>query len=299
MNNGWKTVIFLGCILLLVGVGVVASYLQAEVFIHNPPERRSAEAQTPADYQMTYESLELKTQDGIRLAAWYIPSHNRAAVILIHGYKSDRTSMLGRAQMLTRHGYGILLVDLRAHGKSDGDLVTFGLKEVQDVDAAYRYLLTRSDVDADKIGALGCSMGGTVVLLSAAQNPAIKAVVSESTFAELSDSIPSAVADTGLPPILFAPFVEWFAERSGGFDAAQVSAIAHIRAISPRPVFLMQGGNDLVVIPESGKRLYEAAGEPRQLWFDDNVGHASFADELPAEYERRVVAFFDQYLLSK
>ena len=299
MNNVWKTVIFLGCLLLLVGVGVAASYFQAELFIHNPPERRSDEVKTPADYQMTYESLELKTQDGLRLVAWYVPSHNHAAVILIHGYKSNRTSMLGRAQMLARHGYGILLIDLRTHGKSDGEIITFGLKEVQDADAAYRYLLARPDVDADKIGALGCSMGGTVVLLSAARNPGIKAVVSESTFAELSDAVPSAVADTGLPPILFDPFVEWFAERSGGFDAAQVSAIAHIREISPRPVFLMQGGKDLVVIPESGKRLYEAAGEPRQLWFDDNAGHANFAELFPAEYERRVVAFFDQYLLGK
>ncbi len=299
MNQVWKTIIFLGCILLLIGVGVAASYFQAEIFIHNHPERRSSEVETPADYQMAYEDLELKTQDGLRLAAWYVPSHNRAAVILIHGYKSNRANMLKRAQMLAGHGYGVLLVDLRTHGKSDGEIITFGLKEVQDVEAAYRYLLTRTDIDADKIGVLGCSMGGTVVLLSAAQNPAIKAVVSESTFAELSDAVPSAVADTGLPPILFAPIVEWFAERSGGFDAAQVSAIAHIREISPRPVFLMQGGNDLVVIPESGQRLYEAAGEPRQLWFDDNVGHARFAEELPAEYERRVVAFFDQYLLSK
>ena len=299
MNNFWKTIIFLGCILLLMGVGVVASYLQAEAFIHNPPERRSAEVQTPADYRMTYEDLELKTQDGLRLAAWYVPSHNRAAVILIHGYKSNRTSMLGRAQMLARHGYGILLIDLRTHGKSDGEIITFGLKEVQDAEAAYRYLLTRPDVDADKIGALGCSMGGTVALLSAAQNPAIKAVVSESTFAELSDAIPSAVANTGLPPILFAPFVEWFAEKSGGFDASQVSAIDHIREISPRPVFIMQGGKDLVVIPESGKRLYEAAGEPRELWWEPNLGHTAFAEEQPAAYEQRVAAFFDHYLLSK
>lgn len=299
MKNIWKTTIFLGCLLLLFGVGVVASYLQADLFVHNPPARRTAEVQTPADYQMTYESVDIHTQDGLRLAAWYVPSQNKSVIIMAHGYKSNRSIMLKRAQMLARHGYGILLLDLRTHGESDGELVTFGLKEVQDIDAAYRYLLTRSEIDANKIGALGCSMGGTVVLLSAAQNPGIKAVVSESTYATLNDAIPSSVANTGLPPLLFAPFVEWFAEKIGGFNASQISAIAHIREISPRPVFVMQGGKDLVVIPQSGQNLYDAASEPRQLWWDPNVAHMAFADEQPAEYERRVVAFFDQYLLGK
>ncbi len=299
MKNIWKTAIFLGCLLLLFGVGIVASYLQADLFVHNPLARRSAEVQTPADYQMTYESVELHTQDGLHLAAWYVPSQNGAAIIMAHGYKSNRSAMLKRAQMLAQHGYGILLLDLRAHGESDGDLVTFGLKEVQDVDAAYRYLLTRPNIAADQIGVLGCSMGGTVVLLSAAQNPGIKAVVSESTYATLNDAIPSSVANTGLPPLLFAPFVEWFAEKIAGFDASQISAIAHIHEISPRPVFVMQGGKDLVVIPQSGQRLYDAASEPRQLWWDSNVSHMAFADEQPAEYERRVVTFFDQYLLVK
>lgn len=190
MKNVLKLAIFLGCILLLFGVGVVASYLQAQLFVHNPASGRSAETRTPADYQMVYQSLELQTQDGLRLAAWYIPSQNGAAVIMVHGHKANRADLLTRAQVLARHGYGVLLLDLRAHGKSEGDLITFGLKEVQDVDAAYRYLLTRPDVDADRIGAIGCSMGGAVVILSAAQNAGIKAVVSESAFATLSDAVP-------------------------------------------------------------------------------------------------------------
>ena len=142
-------------------------------------------------------------------------------------------------------------------------------------------------------------MGGTVVLLSAAQNPGIKAVVSESAFATLIDAVPSAVAGTGLPPMLFAPLVQWFAEREAGFKAEQVSAVEHIREISPRPVLLMQGGKDVVVMPDGGQRLYDAAGEPRELWFNPDLGHMAFADELPEEYEKRVVAFFDKYLLEK
>lgn len=299
MKNVWKVLIFSGFILLLVGMGITLSYFLAELFVHNPIERRSAEVKTPSDYQMTYENLELKTQDGLRLAAWYVPSQNRAAVIMVHGFKSNRTEMLTRAQMVAKHGYGVLLLDLRAHGKSEGELITFGLKEVQDMDAAYQYLLTRPDVDADKIGAVGCSMGGTVVLLSAAQNQEIKAVVSESTFATLKDAVPLAIASKELPPILFAPAVEWFAERIGGFDSAQVSAVDHIREISPRPVFIMQGGKDFVVPPVSGQLLYDAAGEPHELWWEPSLGHTAFAREKPVAYEQRITAFFDRYLLGK
>lgn len=299
MKNILKLAIFLSCVLLLFGVGVVASYLRGQLLVHNPSSGRSHESRTPADYQMTYESLELQTQDGLKLAAWYVPSKNRAAVIMVHGHKANRADMLTRAQVLARHGYGILLLDLRTHGKSEGELITFGAKEAQDMDAAYRYLLTRPDVDASRIGAVGCSMGGAVVILSAAQNTGIKAVVAESAFAVLSDAVPSAISETGLPPIIFAPIVQWFAEREIGFKAEEISPINYIGKISPRPIFILHGGKDLVVMPDSGQRLYDAAGEPRELWFEPGLGHVEFINTLPGEYERRVVKFLDQYLLSK
>ncbi len=293
----WKPIVFAGGLLALLAVGVLASYLEAQLFVHHPKERRSILHETPADYQLPYEKVELETEDGFHLAAWYVPSQNQAAVIVVHGYKGDRSLMLPRAQKIAQHGYGVLLIDLRAHGESEGELISFGLNEVRDVEAAYRYLLNRPDIDPDKIGALGVSMGGTVVLLSAAQNTGLKTVVAESAFATLPDAVPSAVASTGLPPAIFAPVVQWFAEREVGFKAEQVSAVDAIGKISPRPVLLMQGGKDLVVMPDGGQRLYDAAGEPRELWFEPELGHTAFIEELPEMYKRRVIEFLDTYLL--
>jgi esterase/lipase len=297
--NKWKVLGFVLAVLVLVAFGVVASYLQAKIFISNPPKQRSPIDGSPADYGLVYEEVDLTTEDGYNLAAWYVPSRNQAAVILVHGYKSDRMDVLSRAKVLARRGYGIMMIDLRTHGESDGELITFGLYEVRDVNAAYRYLLTRSDVGAERIGVQGFSVGGGVVILHAAQNPGIKAVVSESAFVSLEDEVPVAVANAGLPSFLLAPLVQWFAEREGGFEAKDVAAVEHIGKISPRPVFLMQGGMDVIVPPDSGQRLYDAAGEPRELWFDPEIGHVAFLEERTEEFETRVVGFFDQYLLKE
>jgi len=294
-----KVLILIVAFLVLAAVGVGLSYFQAQLFIYNPPEQRESIAKTPADYGLDYETVNLTTVDDFGLVAWYIPSQNQAAVIVQHGYKNNRSALLYVAEMLARHGYGVMLTDLRAHGESEGELISFGLYEVRDLDAAYEYLLTRPDVDPERIGSLGNSMGGVIVLLHAAQNPGIKAVVSESAFVSLQDEVTTGVAQTGLPAFPLASVVQWFAEREAGFQAAQVSAVEHIGEISPRAVFLLQGGADMIVPMDSGQRLYDAAGEPRELWFDQTVGHATFGSQREEEYEQRIVAFFDRYLLGK
>ncbi len=114
------------------GISVVASK-QAEQLVYHPPAERSPLEESPADYDIDYKDVALTTSDGFNLAAWYIPSQNGAAVIAQHGYLSDRSGMLLEAGMLVRHGYGVIMVDLRAHGNSDGKLITFGKKEVLDV----------------------------------------------------------------------------------------------------------------------------------------------------------------------
>lgn len=294
----WKIYGFLGCVIGLGIISVLVSYLQARVFTYSPQAKRAAPQNNPGTYGLEYETVTLETQDGLNLAAWYIPSQNRAAAVVVHGYKNTRSDVLAIAEILAKNGYGVLMIDLRAHGESDGETLSMGLYEVFDVQAATDYLLARPDVDDNRIGAVGISMGGSIVLLSAAQNADIQAVVSESAFASLEDEVPAATANTGLPFFL-APLIQRFAEQSVGFNSNEVSAINHIAAISPRPVLILQGGKDLIVSPDSGQRLFDAAGEPRELWFEPDLGHCGFPYDLTEEYERRVVAFLDQYLLGE
>jgi fermentation-respiration switch protein FrsA (DUF1100 family) len=252
---------------------------------------------SPAAFGLTYEDVLVDSADGTKLVGWYIPSRNGAAVIAQHGYKQNRVEMLNAAAMLAKHGYGVLLTSVRAHDFSGGTQVSFGAPVMADLDAWYRYLLTRDDVDSQRIGILGNSYGGMLVIEYAAENPQIKAVVAQSPFSSLEDTTNASVKFyTGMSPFPFAPMILAWAEREGGFKAADIDATKWIGTISPRPIFLMQGGADQVISPDSGQKLYDAAGEPKELWFEPELGHTDFDHARPREFESRVTNFYDRYL---
>ena len=291
-------------VILLAGIGLAwVANLFADITIHNPVSGRTKEQRPAALLDeprlADLADIALTTSDGVRLAAWYFPSQNRAAIILLHGYKANRSTMLPIAAMLIRHGYGVIIPDFRGHGESEGERITFGHDEVRDVEATFQYILTRSEVDPERIGLLGNSMGSATALLYAAENPAIKAVVAQSPYATLEDMVQANVRRLGFPTFPLAPMMLFFIEREFGFPVDTVAPIRHIGQISPRPVLILMGGKDTWVNPEGGRQLYAAAGEPRELWFDPELGHLEFHEKRAAEFEERVVEFFDKYLPSK
>jgi fermentation-respiration switch protein FrsA (DUF1100 family) len=294
--------IILGIIFVAACVGLaVMTRAQAYSLVTHPAEERRPITETPADYGLPYEEVTVTTEDGLKLAGWYVPSENCATVIAQHGYKGDRQDLLLEADFLHRHGYGVLLTSMRAHDQSDGELFTFGKDEMQDFEAWYQYLLTRDDVDPDRIGIIGESMGGALSIKYSAENSSIKALVAHSAFSSLDDTVEIGVQHfTGLPPFPFAPMILFWAERETGVETSDVNAKEWIKGVSPRPVFILQGGADDHVSVESGEWLYEAAGEPKELWFEAEAVHHGFDEEpFVEEYERRVVAFYDRHLLGE
>lgn len=284
---------------LTFGGLTIVTRSQAHNLVTHPIKKRKPIAKTPGDYGLPYENVTVTSADGLELCGWYVPSQNGAVVIAQHGYKSDRTELLQEAEILYRHHYGVLLSTVRAHDRSEGEQISFGYREMQDLEAWYRYLRTRNDVHPEKIGALGNSMGGSLVIQYAAQNKHINAVVAHSAFSSLDDTVSTSVQYyTGLPPFPFAPLIVFWAEQELGLHSSEINAKQWIRNISPRPIFLLQGGTDVVISASSGQSLYSAAGEPKKLWYEPELGHAEFDKELPQEFEQRIIAFFDQYLLN-
>ena len=287
-------------VLVLVVAGIQnVTRNEAHKLITAPMAVRNFPEESPADYHLPYEDVEIQSPDGLKLVGWFVPSQNGAVIMMQHGYKSNRTEMLNEAEMMYRHGYGILLTTVRAHDGSDGETITFGMHEVDDLEAWYQYLLSREDIDPNKIGILGNSYGGMLAIEYAARNKNIKAVVADCAFSSLNDTVSTTVEYfTDLPAFPFAPLIVFWAERESGFKTEDVDTTKWIAQLSPRPVFLMQGGADVVISADSGQRLYDAAGEPKELWFDPELGHVQFDTKRAQEFERRVSEFFDKYLLN-
>jgi alpha-beta hydrolase superfamily lysophospholipase len=279
------------------GTAAIITRARAHELITNPRATRHLSTKSPADYGMPYEEATVRTSDGFALVGWFVPSENGASVMVVHGYKDTRATMLRLAQVLHRHGYGLLMLTVRAHDRSDGELISFGHVEMRDLDAWYAYESAHPGVDRSRVGIFGASMGGSLAIQYAARNPLISAVIADCAFSSLDDTVDTSVRFfTGLPPFPFAPMILFWTEREAGFTAGEIDAKQWIRQIAPRPIFLLQGGADVVVSRESGQRLFDAAGDPKELWYDADVGHAQFLDQRPGEFERRVVAFYDKNL---
>jgi dipeptidyl aminopeptidase/acylaminoacyl peptidase len=301
-SHYWRNVVLftLGVVLIVTLALVVAlSARWAHNYTH--PARHPV-SDDPADYGLTYESVSFPSADGLLLKGWFtLPEGekgNGAAIILCHGYGGNRAG-LAEAAILAQHGYNTLLFDFRGHGESEGDLVTLGYDEVQDVRGAVAYLQIRPEVTPDRIGLLGHSMGGATAIRAAARIPEIKAVVTEGAYASLADTIADDFSNlTGLPKFPFASLMVTLGQWQTGLEIERVQPLDDVARISPRPVLLIHGLADSVIPPENGRRLYEAAGEPKALWQPEGVGHAAAARQRPDEFEARVVAFFDQALLS-
>ena len=137
---------------------------------------------TTPDLRVPYERVTVTTSDSLELAGSYVPSKNRAAVILFPG-----ATRSNEARMLIRHGYGVLLLDPRGQGRSEGDTVRWAGD--RDLLGAVDFLRSRADVDPHRIGGFGFSVGGEILLEAAAQSNGLKAVVSEGAGIRLGEAL--------------------------------------------------------------------------------------------------------------
>jgi pimeloyl-ACP methyl ester carboxylesterase len=276
---------------LLVFYYLLAPLTLAVYVTHVPPTSHTG--RTPADVGLPYRDVTMTAADGIELAGWYVPSRNGAGVVVLHGSGSTRSHVLDHLKVLGRHGYGVLALDARGHGDSEGVAMDLGWYGKLDVDAAVSFMARQPDVDPARIGVLGLSMGGEEALITAASDPRIRAVVSEGASAH-------SFADAGTLGIdgaLSLPFY-WVA-----FAAAELMTPAPppmgledaIGRIAPRPVLLISGtdGAESVL-----NRKYRAvAPGSTRLWELPDTAHTHAIWTHPDEWARRVLNFLDGSLL--
>jgi dipeptidyl aminopeptidase/acylaminoacyl peptidase len=274
---------------LAAGVAIVwSSYQQAMNYLH--PARVTPSGDFLRANGVDFQEVELVAEDGVKLSAWYTPPQNGCVILLAHGYGLHR--MEDFYSLFASHGYGVVAWDFRAHGNSEGEFSSLGYYEALDVKTALDFALAQPGVE--HIGGWGGSMGAVTMIRAAAQYPEIEALVADSPFVTLKDEL-----ELRVPFPVLRPLIRFFAENESGIKLEQVSPLEDISKISPRPVFIIQGMSDGMVPLESAQRLYDAAGEPCQLWTEPSVPHLNMFYYHEAEYTERVVGFFDRYFSSK
>ncbi|MCJ7718275.1 MAG: alpha/beta hydrolase [Anaerolineales bacterium] len=303
MSKGLKF-IFFGIIILFAVVFfalAIVTRSQALDIVNHPLEERPDMEKDPGDYGMVFEVVSVTTEDGLKLYGWYIPGENGGTVMIQHGSPGGRQDGLYEADILNEAGYGVLLGSFRAHDECEGELISFGFHEQKDIAAWHQYLLSRDDLDPDRIGLFGESMGGGTSILYTAENPSIRALATGSGFALTREVVILFLQfETDLPPALIpllSRFIVFWAERGADFQAESLDTEAVISQISPVPILIIHGGEDDKIGPEVGKQLFAAAAEPKELTWFEKAGHVNFEDFYPEEYNRALINFFDQHLL--
>jgi pimeloyl-ACP methyl ester carboxylesterase len=234
-----------------------------------------------------HENISFQTADGLTLKGWYVPSRNGAAVIAFPG----RNGPQAQARMLARHGYGVLLFDRRGEGVSEGRPNAWGWGGDEDVRAAIRFLEARG---IDRIGGVGLSVGGEMMLEAAAEGARLDAVVSEGAGAR---TMGEGLDLEGIPgherPLTALQLAMRDATVAVFSDTAPPEHLATLVGRIKVPTLLIAAPNT-----QNGEKLnrrYAKAGNA-QLWEIPESKHVQGIKARPAEYERRVVGFFDQAL---
>lgn len=286
-------------------LSALAGWVAGPGFLH--PIRRELTADLIRDAENTFvpigakcEEFDVHAPDGALLRGWRVRAAqpNGSWVLVFHGVADNRAGVIGQARMLLLGGYGVIMMDSRAHGASEGAMATYGWLERKDTSAVID-ALTQAEHPAH-IFALGESMGAGIALQSAGSDARIEAAVAEAPFANLQEAAYDYAGLREFPWLgktWMAPgawLLVYRGEKAAGFPAAEVSPERAV-AERPFPVLLICDEADHALPCRHSEMIYRAAKGPKELWRVPNAMHTGAIGIWPGEFRRRVLRFFETY----
>jgi fermentation-respiration switch protein FrsA (DUF1100 family) len=277
---------------------------------------------SPKELNLSYESVQFSTSGGLTLSGYFFPAQPsepgsanpvatrlesasqiskptgftesgsdmkvspRGTILHLHGNAGNITGHFQHVAWLPAAGWNVLTFDYRGYGTSQGRVSRAGT--IDDANAALDYLLHRTDIDTNRIVAFGQSLGAAVGIVLAAKRTEIRGLATDGAF----DSYRKVVAwHIRRNPLLLV--AAWWLPLGMKDDHDPIDSI---QEISPRPLFIMHGTNDQIVDPDMATRLYQAAGEPKELWLVPDVDHYGALQDEPQQAHSRLLAFFEKCL---
>lgn len=246
---------------------------------------------------LAVQSVSFPSRSGSTIRAWLLTgSPGGGAVVLLHGVRGNRSSMVARARFLHRAGYTVLLPDFQAHGESAGSRITFGALESWDAEASLEFVRGCSGVE--RVGMIGVSMGGAAAVLGSGPLRA-DAYVLESVYPSirqaLEDRLGVWLGPLGVLNRLLAAQLIRGVHAEIGIDEDALRPIDRIGSLGA-PVFMIAGTHDAYTPLRESRALFEHACEPKDFWAVEGARHQdmhAYAGEL---YEQRVGEFLARHL---
>src|SRR5258706_2027685 len=289
------TLLLLAIVIIAIAVWLVSLNFAASRLLRR---RQPDPVDPPSNYGIDYEEVHFMSRDGIKVVGWWIPVDKPiSTIVMCHGQNGSMDGDTRQMPPLHEAGFNVLMFDFRAHGRSEGESVTMGMYEKEDLLGALDYL---TDVRGIKqVGVLGFSMGAATALIAAALSDRICAVVADSSFGRLKHTLIAYATSRGVPHFIAQPFVSWMlgiasVRTEGRLD--QTDPTRWTVHIGPRPLFFIQGEDDRLVSMRDLDRMISLAQGPVDVWIVDNVGHRGAYNANPMEYNTRVVNWFKQVL---
>lgn len=290
----------------LLRAGVIGLAIGAVLFVgivtdnalHVPerirPRSESADA-IARQIGATWYDIQVTAQDGTRLDAWFFKPRepNGSVVILLHGVGDKRLGVLGHAAFLLHSGFSVLTPDLRGHGASGGELITYGIREASDVHAWSDWLFQHQEIK--HLYGLGESLGAAILLQSLPKEPRFRAIVAECPFATFEEiSYDRMTQISGMPRPVFWPVVHLgflYAQVRYGIDLWQASPAAAIRSTAV-PVLLIHGTADTNIPMRHSQELHALNPTATRLWEIQGAEHVAGLLQDPELYAKTVVGWF-------
>lgn len=285
-QENWK--LLGGLLLVLLVLGLMASW-QAGGYICAPWNRRVKLPDNLAVEKVTFPS-----NSGSTIHGWLAGSNsNRAVVILQHGIREDKSSLVERARFLVAAGYAVLLYDFQAHGESVGSKMTFGYLESRDAQAAVEFAKAR--FPEKPIGVIGLSLGAAAATLA---QPAldVRALVLEMMYPNLVDATKDRL-EMKLGPLgrLLSPLLTAQLKIRTGCTVDDLCPLAFVDKLAA-PKLILAGTEDRHTKINESEEIYEHAAEPKEFIRFEGARHEDLLAFAPEHYKTVILKFLDAHL---
>ncbi len=250
--------------------------------------------------EQSFDEYEITNACGNKLKAYMLKADEPSDkyIVCAHGYRSNgKAEFRYASKFLHEQGYNILLVDHRASGQSEGNHITFGFKEAEDLFLWIQFLLDRFSKDI-KIGLYGISMGcATITMLCGNHNlpENVKFAVADCGYTSVNDEFRFHLKNVHIPSVPIMNTVDFFNKTFSGCYLSEMDPLSSVK-YSNIPTLFIHGGKDEFVPTEMVYRLFDACPAPKDLFIAPGAAHAESYQRCTDEYEKKFIEFTEKYI---